>query len=96
MESGNAAAKKIRAITGNKQVSTMRVDMSSMAAINRFAKDFKSQLEGRLDVLINNAGITGIMNKEMTSEGLEKMMATNYFDPYLLTHKLLNHYIYVP
>ena len=42
-------------------------------------------------MLINNAGITGIMNKEMTSEGLEKMMATNYFGPYLLTHKLLDH-----
>ena len=46
LERGNAAVKKIRAITGNKQVSTMRVDMSSMADINRFAKDFKLQ-EGR-------------------------------------------------
>ncbi len=83
MECGNAAAKKIRAITGNKQVSTMRVDMSSMADINRFAKDFKLQLEGRLDVLINNAGITGIMNIYKKNVWQYMVKPINVFTEYL-------------
>lgn len=50
----------------------------------RFLKE-----ESRLDVLINNAGI-GKIDKQMTKDGLDLVMAINHFGPFLLTNLLVD------
>uniref|UniRef100_A0A8C0BY50 Uncharacterized protein n=1 Tax=Buteo japonicus TaxID=224669 RepID=A0A8C0BY50_9AVES len=45
--------------------------------------------EKRLDVLVNNAGLTGLPFT-ITPEGLEQTFATNYLGPFLLTNLLLD------
>lgn len=54
-EKGEKALSEIVEQTGNKSVSLMLCDMSSMASITNFAKYFKKKYS-RLDVLVNNAG----------------------------------------
>ena len=66
-----------------------KLDLSSMDDIRRFVDDFQSS-ERRLDILINNAGVT-MWKREvnLTSDKLEKQMATNYFGPVRLTQLLM-------
>jgi retinol dehydrogenase 14 len=87
-EKGQKALNEIVTQTGKHSVNLMLCDMSSMASVKSFAKEFKKKYN-RLDVLVNNAG--GEFSKcEVTSEGFERTFAVDYLAPFLLTHELLN------
>jgi NAD(P)-dependent dehydrogenase (short-subunit alcohol dehydrogenase family) len=45
--------------------------------------------EGRIDVLVNNAGIGTAGGREESAEGYELTFAVNYLAPFLLTRRLL-------
>lgn len=75
-------AEVARTIPGDTEV--RRLDVSSLASVRAFADSWT----GRLDVLINNAGIM-LIPLSRTGEGLESQMATNYFGPHALTNLLL-------
>ncbi|KAM6429717.1 retinol dehydrogenase 13-like [Rhynochetos jubatus] len=87
-ERGQAAVEEIRAATGNAAVVLRLVDTSSLASVRAFAQAVLQE-EKRLDVLVNNAGITGLPFA-ITPEGLERTFATNYLGPFLLTNLLLD------
>ena len=59
------------------------LDVGEIAAVKRFAEDFKSRYN-RLDVLINNAGCMPT-ERTTTSEGREAIMACTMGGTYLLT-----------
>ncbi|NWH67949.1 RDH13 dehydrogenase, partial [Geococcyx californianus] len=86
-ERGQAAVQEIRAATGNPNVELQLLDTSSLASVRRFAQAVLRQ-EKRLDVLVNNAGVTGLPFA-ITQEGLEQTFTTNYLGPFLLTNLLL-------
>jgi NAD(P)-dependent dehydrogenase (short-subunit alcohol dehydrogenase family) len=87
-EKGEKALSEIVGQTGNKSVSLMLCDMSSMSSIRDFAREFKKKYS-RLDVLVNNAG--GEFNKRgVTDEGFERTFAVDYLAPFLLTNELLD------
>ncbi len=52
------AAEQIRQETGNKDVVAKQLDVSSLKSVREFASNFMRS-EYRLDVLVNNAGVTG-------------------------------------
>ncbi|XP_054059661.1 retinol dehydrogenase 12-like [Rissa tridactyla] len=87
-ERGQAAVEEIRAATGNPAVLLRLLDTSSLASVRAFAQAVLRE-EKRLDVLVNNAGLTGLPFT-ITPEGLEKTFATNYLGPFLLTNLLLD------
>ncbi|XP_040527829.1 retinol dehydrogenase 12 isoform X1 [Gallus gallus] len=87
-ERGQAAAEEIRAATGNPNVVLRLLDSSSLASVRAFAREVLRE-EKRLDVLVNNAGVTGLPFA-LTPEGLERTFATNYLGPFLLTNLLLD------
>ncbi|XP_072192677.1 retinol dehydrogenase 12-like [Excalfactoria chinensis] len=87
-ERGQAAAEEIRAATGNPDVLPRLLDCSSLASVRAFAGEVLRE-EKRLDVLVNNAGVTGLPFG-VTAEGLERTFATNYLGPFLLTNLLLD------
>jgi retinol dehydrogenase-12/retinol dehydrogenase-13 len=78
---------EIIAETQNSNIEIMPLDLSSQAAIRRFAEEFSSKYT-TLDVLINNAGVFSLKRFE-TEDGLEKTIGINYFGHYLLTTLLL-------
>ncbi|XP_029862414.1 retinol dehydrogenase 12-like [Aquila chrysaetos chrysaetos] len=87
-ERGQAAAEEIRAATGNPAVLLRLLDTGSLASVRAFAQAVLRE-EKRLDVLVNNAGLTGLPFT-ITPEGLEQTFATNYLGPFLLTNLLLD------
>lgn len=60
------------------------MDLSSFSSIRKAVTAFKAKYD-HLDVLVNNAGIMMLPNREVTADGLEAQMGTNHFGHFLLT-----------
>nr|CAH0099275.1 unnamed protein product [Daphnia galeata] len=73
--------------SGQDNVHVRHLDLASLKSVREFASDILKN-ESRLDVLINNAGCVTI-EKQLTEDGLEFQMQTNYFGHFLLTNLLL-------
>jgi len=87
LERGRRTAEELRAVPGAGGVEVMQVDTSSRSSIRDFAKAFRAA-RPRLDVLVNNAGIS--QGERKTSvDGLELTFATNVLGYFLLTNELL-------
>lgn len=73
--------------------STMIVaDLADLDAIDGLAAQLIASLGGRVDVLINNAGVPKRKRTDqMTFEDVEGVMAINYFSPVRLTLAMLPH-----
>ena len=69
------------------QVTPMKLDLSSLNAVRRFAEEFQNQFN-RLDLLINNAGIMMSPYKE-TEDGFEDQLASNFIGHFALTGLLM-------
>ncbi|HEY1531229.1 MAG TPA: SDR family NAD(P)-dependent oxidoreductase [Galbitalea sp.] len=68
----------------------LQLDVTSDDSVNAAAADILRR-DGRLDVLINNAGIPGgsTKPKDVTAEDLERVYATNVFGLVRVTHAML-------
>ena len=87
-ERGETAKADVIAATKNSAVELILVDLSSQESIRQMVTTFSEKYD-RVDVLINNAAIYK-SQREMTSEGLELMFATNHIGPFLMTNLLLD------
>ncbi len=74
--------------TGNPHVTVMPVDLSSQAAIRRFARGLLDA-HPRIHVLVNNAAVC-LPQRRVTREGIEETWATNVLGYHLLTRLLLD------
>lgn len=86
---GEEARRDVKAQAKSEAVELVIVDMSSQSSIRSIGADFQRDHE-RLDVLIHNAAIFDITQKEprYTDEGIESVWATNHLGPVLLTDSL--------
>lgn len=87
-ERGLAAVEEIEKESGNNRVDLLVMDLASQRSVRAAAKEFQERF-GKLDVLINNAGVF-LPKREVTEDGIEKTFATNYLGHFLLTHLLLD------
>ncbi|CAB4575832.1 unannotated protein [freshwater metagenome] len=73
--------------------STMVVaDLSELESIDALASTLIDSLDGRVDVLVNNAGVPKRKRTDqMTADDVEGVMAINYFSPVRLTLAMLPH-----
>jgi NAD(P)-dependent dehydrogenase (short-subunit alcohol dehydrogenase family) len=79
--------REIREGTGSDRLRAYRADLASLEQVRRLARAVGA--EQRLDVLVNNAGIAGTGDREVSADGLELRFAVNYLAPFLLTRLLL-------
>ena len=86
---GMEACDDIRARTGNGAVSLVVADFSSQRQVRHAAATILDQFD-RLDVLVNNAGVTPWERRVTSENGLEMIFAVNHLAPFLLTHLLLD------
>lgn len=83
-----AVKKEIIMISGNNDVDYLLCDLSSQQQVRQLAREFTKKYN-HLDVLINNAGVF-IPKREVSVDGIEKTLATNYLSHFLLTFLLLD------
>jgi NAD(P)-dependent dehydrogenase (short-subunit alcohol dehydrogenase family) len=80
------AVAAIRAVTSGEILYRMG-DFASFASVRTLAKVLLE--EPRLDVLLNNVGITR-SRRSLTEDGNDMVLQVNHLSPFLLTHLLLN------
>lgn len=88
MSRATDTALKIIFATGNTDVYPLHVDVSSLASVREFVKEFLAS-EKQLDILVNNAAVFGIPF-QTTDDGHEVVFATNYLGHFQLTLLLLD------
>ncbi|CAH1783446.1 unnamed protein product [Owenia fusiformis] len=88
LERANTAAQDIISTTENQDVIVKQIDLTSMESVRNFAAEIYKE-EARVDILINNAGLSALPHK-MTSDGIEITMAANHHGHFLLTNLLLD------
>ena len=66
----------------------LRCDLSSLKSVKDCADEINSK-EGKIDVLINNAGVS-FLPYSKTEDGLEIIIGTNHFGHFLFTNLLLD------
>src|SRR5438445_7926219 len=84
---GEAARAEVQEKVAGADVELLIADLSSQQSIRNLVREFMAHHD-RLDVLINNAGVTQPRRVE-TADGLESVFATNHLGPFLLTSLLL-------
>lgn len=88
LDKAHGVAREIFRAT-QREVVVKHLDLCSFASVRRFCEDIVAT-EGRLDVLINNAGAVGESKKvRLTEDGHEVAFQSNYLGPFLLTVLLL-------
>jgi NAD(P)-dependent dehydrogenase (short-subunit alcohol dehydrogenase family) len=86
------AIRRIRADVPEARIVPALLDLASLASVRSFAVFYGERFPGAsLDVLINNAGIMSLPTREVTDDGFERQLATNYLGPFALTGLLLPH-----
>ena len=86
-DSGEAGARRIRAIGVPGTVTVEALDLASQASVHAFAERF----EGPLDLLVNNAGVMAPPRRRETQDGFELQFGTNHLGHFALTGLLLPH-----
>jgi NAD(P)-dependent dehydrogenase (short-subunit alcohol dehydrogenase family) len=84
---GEDAAIEIRKEFPKSNVEVMKLDLSSLASVKSFAKEFLGRYE-HLDFLINNAGVM-VPPYTKTEDGFELQFGTNHLAHFALTGLLL-------
>jgi NAD(P)-dependent dehydrogenase (short-subunit alcohol dehydrogenase family) len=73
--------------SGNDHIESLLADFSSLAQVKQMAGDILAKYM-RLDVLVNNAGVF-LLDRKITTDGLEMNFQVNHIAPFLLTNLLL-------
>jgi NAD(P)-dependent dehydrogenase (short-subunit alcohol dehydrogenase family) len=85
---GRLALQGIRDRFPNAGISYENLDLANLASVADFAARFAAS-HSSLDLLINNAGVMALPERQVTTDGFEMQLGTNYFGHYVLTAHLL-------
>ncbi|KAJ3824208.1 hypothetical protein EV361DRAFT_903964 [Lentinula raphanica] len=88
-EKGKAALSKISQDTGYTKAEAWALDLARFASVREFADRFEREGGGRLDILVENAGMIGTSSYEKTEDGYSTILQTNDIGPSLHTLLLL-------
>lgn len=87
-DKGRDALASIRAAVPNANLHFARVDLASLASVAEFSASLLEQ--GRpIDLLVNNAGVMALPQRQETVDGFEMQLGVNYLSHYALTGRLL-------
>lgn len=87
-DKGASALARIHAEIPAADISYESLDLSRLANVAAFADDFAAR-HGKLDLLVNNAGIMAPPQRQTTPDGFELQFGTNYLSHFALTAHLL-------
>lgn len=85
---GSTAEARIHSRYKNANTRFEGVDLASLASVAAFAK--RMLAAGRpIDILVNNAGVMALPKRQITADGFEMQLGTNYLSHFALTARLL-------
>jgi NAD(P)-dependent dehydrogenase (short-subunit alcohol dehydrogenase family) len=84
----STVVKEIQINSGNPNVEGFNANFDSLKNVRELASAILSEYS-ILDVLINNAGIDLIKDRQISQDGYELKFAVNYLAPFLLTNLLI-------
>lgn len=82
---GREALLKLRAAVPGADAEFRRLDVASLASVAEFAASW----QGSLEILVNNAGVMAVPERELTEDGFERQFGTNHLGHFALTLRLL-------
>jgi NAD(P)-dependent dehydrogenase (short-subunit alcohol dehydrogenase family) len=88
------AGEHVRGRSGRGDVRVVRLDLACLASVRQAADEIRSAC-GRLDLLINNAGVMAVPYHR-TEDGFELTFAINHLGPFALTGLLLDRLLDTP
>jgi NAD(P)-dependent dehydrogenase (short-subunit alcohol dehydrogenase family) len=83
-DAGDRTAADITATTGNSEIHVGRIDLSDQASVAAFVGSWS----GPLHILVNNAGVMGLPELQLTPDGWEMQFATNHLGHFALANGL--------
>lgn len=86
-ERAEQALRRIRAEVPGAEVERGDLDLADLKSVRKFAEDYTAG-NGRLDLLINNAGVMALPQRS-TADGFELQLGTNHLGHFALTGMLL-------
>ena len=92
---GEAAVQRLRREAPGSQVELAELDMASLASIRSFVSGFAARGTA-LDLLINNAGVMALPQRERTVDGFERQFGTNHLGHFALTGLLVPQLLAAP
>lgn len=87
-DKGSDAVAQIRSAVPAGKVRFEALDLASLKSVAAFAARLKQQ-HGKLDLLINNAGVMVPPARQVTEDGMELQFGTNYLGHFALTAELM-------
>ena len=85
---GRDALQAIRRQFPNAAIAYDTIDLANLASVAEFASRYAAA-HTSLDLLVNNAGVMALPHRQVTSDGFEMQLGTNYLGHYALTAHLL-------
>ncbi|MFC4731911.1 SDR family oxidoreductase [Salipiger abyssi] len=85
---GEEAVRQMRTEFPDATVRFETLDLANLESVSSFAARMRAS-GNRIDLLINNAGVMGRLNREESVDGYERVFATNALGPFALTAQLL-------
>ncbi len=82
-EKGGDALDRIRREVPAANVRVELLDLASLRSVHAFAE--RVVQIGKLDLLVNNAGVMSVPTRELTEDGFERQFGTNFLGPFALT-----------
>ncbi len=84
---GQDAVHRIQQLIPQAKVRYEILDLADLKSVHAFAA--KMAAEDKIDVLINNAGVMAVPKRQLSPDGYELQLATNFIGPFALTLLLL-------
>ncbi len=85
---GVAALERVHAEAPASHAELAQLDLADLTSVERFSTAFLASGRG-LDLLVNNAGVMAIPQRETTAQGYERQFGTNHLGHFALTGRLL-------
>jgi NAD(P)-dependent dehydrogenase (short-subunit alcohol dehydrogenase family) len=96
---GQAALERLLHEAPGSSAEVIELDMASLASIRRVAAEFGARAATSgigLDLLINNAGVMALPQRELTADGFERQFGTNHLGHFALTGLLMPQLLATP
>ncbi|GCE08201.1 oxidoreductase [Dictyobacter aurantiacus] len=95
LKQGQLAEAEIKQTVPDASLEVMSLDLSSLASVREFAARVL-QTHQRLDLLLNNAGLTALPQRQETQDGFEMQFGTNHLGHFALTGLLVPRLLTTP